>query len=207
MPTPILGQSYQNSTAAIHSIGPVNYGDHAVARAAEVIFRERGYEYSKASAPRSPHPELSGNKIPMHSRLSWLVGRAKCNQFVGDALFEAGFEMPTFRMKDGSKHYMNAERLPTQTLHFERVVTKAGVRPGDLMVIDYTKRAGENGAHVEIVHSFDVGSRSLITLGAQGDGVAARERNPWLSGTHSTDGSWVVEGARIYFLRPVKFLQ
>jgi len=207
MPTAI--QSNHSSSLFVGGIQHLSaqISSQEVAYAAESILLARGHEYAKASAPRSPHPELSGNKIPMQSTLGWLAGRAKCNQFVGDALFTAGFEMPTFRMQDGTKHYMNAERLPKQHLFFERITNSLAVQPGDLLVLDYYRRSGENGAHVEIVHSVDPISQTLITLSALGDGVAARERRGDLIGPSAPDGSWNTAEARIYLLRPVKLLR
>src|SRR5689334_2576271 len=62
-----------------------------------------GYAFS--NAPLSVNPELSGNTRPGISRPGWLKNVNKCNQFVGDVLFEAGFRVPVNRMGDGSVHY------------------------------------------------------------------------------------------------------
>ena len=142
--------------------------------------RLQGASYARASAPTSPMVGLTDNVQPEHSRLGWLKHRNKCNQFVGDVLTLAGFAMPTFRMRDGSKHFMHAEALLDQPKFFKRV--GRDVTPGDLLVIDRPGR-GENSAHVEIVTRAEVapdGALQLSTIAALADGVSERERSSWL---------------------------
>ena len=160
-----------------------------------------GSNYRYAGTPTSPHPELSGNLVPGKSRLRWLANRYKCNQFVGDALTDAGMEMPTFRMKDGSKHYMNAERLPAQTRHFSRIDHPAQLRKGDLLVVDYPKR-GSNTAHVEIVTAVHDGQ--LVTVGAHRDGTYETDQSGLFQGaTYDPDTHcWKKGSDQIYLLRP-----
>ena len=135
---------------------------------------------------------LTGNTYPEHSRLGWLKNRNKCNQFVGDVLTLAGFAMPTFRMRDGSKHFMHAEALLDQPKFFKQV--GRDVAPGDLLVIDRPGR-GENSAHVEIVTRAGVapdGALQLSTIAALATGVSERDRSSWLHGA-----KWIELGRAI----------
>ncbi len=186
----------------INATTNISYSELTVA-----IARERkethGTEYAKPNAPRSPMPELTSNKHPNRSILTWLRNRNKCNQFVGDVLTLAGLAMPTFRMRDGSKHFVNAEALPAQTDYFERRIRAADIAPGDLLVVDSPGR-GENTAHVEIVSSVQVKEPvQLSTIGAIPTGVAETDRSTLLR-----DGSWSDRGflrrgaTKSFFLRP-----
>ncbi|NDC37057.1 MAG: hypothetical protein EBZ48_03285 [Proteobacteria bacterium] len=174
-----------------------------VAITASRLVSERAADYAKDAAPRSPNPQLSSNKVPLHTRLSWLAGRSKCNQFVGDVLYESGFRMPTLRMPDGSKHYMNAERLPSQRDHFQIVKNRDDVRPGDVLVIDYNGRNGENGAHTEIIGALGPKGGDLVTVGAHAEGAEVKDRHGILN-TESNGGTfWKNASARVYVLRPM----
>lgn len=186
---------------------PCNFiGPAAITDAAIQIANERPADYAKDSAPRSLNPDLSGNKMPMQTRLGWLAGRWKCNQFVGDAMYEAGYRMPTLRMPDGSLHYMNAERLPAQKSHFDLITDRKAVRPGDLLVIDYHRGSGEDGAHVEIVGASGAKPGDLITVGAGKDGASLRERSGILSSASASGTFWANDSARVYILRPKMLL-
>lgn len=180
-------------------------GEHTVA-----IARDRGRRlgagYAKSAAPTSPMPELTGNSHPGRSLLGWLKNRNKCNQFVGDVLTLAGYAMPTFRMRDGSKHFMHAEALINQPHYFERVGRE--VAPGDLLVIDRPGR-GENSAHVEIVtgaHRSTDTPTSLTTIGALNMGVTEQDRAPMLKGARwNKKGGYFERGTlKAFFLRPRK---
>ena len=173
-----------------------------------MVARERGRHmgpsYAKANAPTSPLPELTGNDRPGHSPLSWLKNRNKCNQFVGDVLTLAGFAMPTFRMRDGSKHFMHAEALLDQTRYFKRVGREAA--PGDLLIIDRPGR-GENSAHVEIVTSVQASQGTptqLSTIAALEAGVTERERTSWFRGAKwiEAGGYFQLGAVKAFFLRP-----
>ncbi|MFM1848580.1 MAG: hypothetical protein RL417_2054, partial [Pseudomonadota bacterium] len=142
-----------NPLTGIYSRGalyPGAPGGAAIVSSAQAIARERGTEYSRASSPASPEPRLTGNRVPGETRLRWLQGHNKCNQFVGDTLFAAGFKMPLFEMGDGSHHYMHAAALPGQRDFFAPQRRIAEVESGDLLVIRHPGR-GENSGHVEII--------------------------------------------------------
>lgn len=153
-----------------------NFNGHDVVQIAAKIAAKDGHSYSLQSAPSSLHKGLSGNKHPGVTLLTWLKGRNKCNQFVGEVLHQAGWKMPTYKMQDGSEHYRNAEALLNAFGHFQRVPTIEEARPGDVIVIDNPARNGENGAHVEILTEVDwtSGGRFFAT-GARRDGVRERD--------------------------------
>lgn len=173
---------------------------------AEQMAQERGTEYAKASAPRSPNPALSGNTVPMQTRLNWLAGRWKCNQFVGDALFTAGFQMPLVKMPDGSAHYLNAEKLPSRKDFFEIVTRRENIRAGDVLVLDYTNGSGENGAHTEIIQSIEPYTGTLRTIGAHANGATVGERRGLLQSPFAPGAFWSTHSAHVYILRPKKLL-
>lgn len=160
--------------------------------------------YAFANAPTSPLANLSGNKTPGVSRPSWLKNNNKCNQFVGDALTQAGMKMPTFRMTDGTEHYVNAERLPTYTKHFDRITDPQQIRPGDVFVLDYPGR-GESTAHTEVITGYDKATGEMKTTGAHGDGAYEMNRGKWLESMtyDAANKRWTdPSGNHFYILRP-----
>lgn len=176
----------------------------AIASAAIERIRADGMGYAFASAPTSPLIGLSGNKLPGVSRPAWLMNRNKCNQFVGDALTQAGFAMPTVRMPDGSLHYALAETLPRQTNHFSRLGSASAASPGDLVVWDYAKR-GAGGGHVEIVVDAWPATGKLLLAGAHSQGAYLRAVDRPVAGMSfdATLGGWRGSGRDIYLLRPL----
>ena len=178
---------------------PANRGD--IALIAVALAREQGADFAFSAAPRSAFRELSGNQIPDLSRLEWLRNRYKCTQFVGEALIRAGFKMPTFRMNDGSVHFMNAELLPHQSQYFARITDLNAIQPGDLMIVDYAGR-GENSAHAEIV--LCAANQRLQTVGAHRDGAKIKDNSHLLSLLRYNQASknWVLNDSKIYVLRP-----
>lgn len=164
-------------------------GNHIVAAARRRAVRE-GPSYAYASAPRSPLPDLTGNQNPGITRPAWLHGRNKCNQYVGDALYDAGHRLPTFRMPDGTAHYVNAEALLRYPNTLQHVADIRDARPGDLLVLDYPGR-GADTAHVEIIS--DVGldaERPLLrTIGAHRDGVRETDRTSLLQRDGACEGA------------------
>jgi hypothetical protein len=182
---------------------PQSYSD-AVNKAAlnRASADKEGYAY--ANAPTSPYRNLSGNKTPGTSRPSWLKNNNKCNQFVGDALTQAGMKMPTFKMENGTEHYVNAERLPNYKNHFDRVTDPAQIRAGDVFVLDYPS-VGESTAHTEVITGYDHATGDFKTTGAHGDGAYEMTRSNWLSGYsyNATSKHWEdTSGNKLYILRP-----
>jgi hypothetical protein len=177
-----------------------------IAEYARELSNTQGHDYSFSGTPKSPYQNLSGNYEPGHSKIQWLKNRNKCNQFVGDVLTLAGLRMPTFKMPDGSEHYMNAERLPREGKFFSRVKNLFDVKPGDIIVIDNLARSGENGAHVEIVSFMDFFDKSLRLIGARKKGAFERDFSRMLAGLRARDASGAFSyGAKdsiVYFLRP-----
>jgi hypothetical protein len=175
-----------------------------VAKAAAGRVSADGPNYAWDKAPTSPYKNLSGNRVPGESRPSWLANNNKCNQFVGDALTAAGMKMPTFRMTDGTEHYMNAERLPHQAKHFDRITDPQQIRPGDVFVLDYPG-SGESTAHTEVITGFDKATGNMKTTGAHSDGAYEKDRGAWLQSFNydSQRKCWTnSSGQDLYILRP-----
>lgn len=165
-----------------------------------------GFDYAFNGAPSSPLVGLSGNKRPGETQVRWLKDRNKCNQFVGDVLTNSGFVMPTFTMIDGTLHYMNAERLPGQSRHFDKRLSLDSVEKGDVIVIDKQSRRGENGAHTEIVTSVDTLTQTMSLTGARKKGAFERDFSSVFMHLKETSEAGVFlhpfEDSKVYFLRP-----
>lgn len=176
----------------------------SVVDAAYTLLRTRREEYSFAGAPRSENPSLTGNRAPGSTVLAWLHRRNKCNQFVGDALYAAGYSMPTFRMSDGSRHYVHAEALLQRSSELRSLRSLADVRPGHLIVIDYPGN-GEDSAHVEIVTAVSTAAATplLHTIGAHHDGVELRDRTPLLQSLLTGRRASARQSERVTFLEPL----
>lgn len=191
------------STGAVSTNGSVSYSEKVKKAALDRAAADKeGYAYS--NAPTSPFKNLSGNKTPGVSRPSWLKDNNKCNQFVGDALTQAGMKMPTYTMTDGTEHYVNAERLPQFTKHFDRITDPSQIRAGDVFVKDYPG-TGESTAHTEVITGYDHATGDFKTTGAHGDGAYEMNRPAWLkdmtydaANKRWSDGS----GNHLYILRP-----
>ncbi len=197
------------ATGATASAGVVSTGgstsySEAVRKAAvdRAAADPSGYAYQ--NAPTSPFTNLSGNRTPGVSRPSWLKNNNKCNQFVGDALTQAGMKMPTYKMTDGTEHYVNAERLPQYTKHFDRITDPQQIRPGDVFVLDYPG-SGESTAHTEVISGYDKTTGEMKTTGAHGDGAYEMNRGDWLSEFNysAANKRWEhPNGNHLYILRP-----
>jgi len=158
-----------------------------------------GPSYAKDQAPVSPHPLLTGNRKPGTTVLTWLKDHWKCNQFVGDALTQAGVKAPTFKMADGSLHYAPAEKWPVFHNLFERLTDPAKMQVGDVLVRDYPS-SGDATAHVEIVTSVS----PFKSVGAHIDGAYEVEGASWLEGGtyNPSKRAFDVGGNTVYILRP-----
>lgn len=170
-----------------------------IVASARNIARTQGHRYARASYPVSPEPRITGNSVPGETPLRWLKGHNKCNQFVGDALFEAGFRMPLFRMPDGSSHFMHAAALPNQREFFALVTRNAEIEAGDLLVIRQPGTGGNSG-HVEIITEVEHRTGTLKTLGAHPRGVEERRRV--LSERAPVSLAWSKGNDRWFVLRP-----
>lgn len=182
---------------------PGPYFGAAIQRAAQDRIAQDGPGYAYDAAPTSPYKNLSGNKVPGESRPGWLKNNNKCNQFVGDALTQAGMKMPTYRMTDGTEHYVNAERLPEYRQHFDRITDPKDIRPGDVFVVDYPGR-GESTAHTEVIGSYNPETGRLVGLGAHSDGAYEKDQSWLLQGaTLNAAGGHFDQGSnKVYILRP-----
>jgi hypothetical protein len=190
---------------------PGPYHGLAVAKNAIAIAAGRGGEYARPEAPTSDNPDLAGNRRPGRTRLTWLAGLNKCNQFVGDVLWRAGLRAPSYRMPGGGRHYVNAEALPAQRRCFDRVPRIKDLRVGDVIVIDVPGR-GRDSAHAEIITHLDHRTGEVRATGAHADGayetrVSPLFQDPWGSVLHKAthDGKeerWSYNGMQIYLLRP-----
>jgi hypothetical protein len=208
------GSSFSNSGTAgalygafqgARKAGP--YHGEAIKKAADDIVKKDADGYAYDASPTSQLKNLSGNKKPGTSRPGWLKNNNKCNIFVGNALTQAGVKMPTFTMSNGTEHYKNAERLPFDTKHFDRVTNFKDVKPGDVFVYDYPER-GESTAHTEVITSSD-GKGGLRSSGAHSDGAYDRDASSLWDGAKydSEQRCWVKpDGDKIYLLRPTQKL-
>ncbi|MCC6932147.1 MAG: hypothetical protein IT292_02685 [Deltaproteobacteria bacterium] len=172
------------------------------------IIAEEGHSYAKANTPTSQNPKITSNRHPGLSPLNWLQGKSKCNVFVGEALYRAGLEMPTFKMLDGSHHYVNAEALSAMKKHFTPITNIHLLQSGDLMVIDKTNRRGENGAHVELITNIDSAHNFLKTAGAHDKGAYETDNSYILKNLPEdiSSNNKLSNSAYVYFLRPIKAL-
>jgi hypothetical protein len=178
--------------------GPYHGAAIAQAAADRAAADSGGYAY--ANAPTSPLAELSGNAIPGQTRPAWLADNNKCNQFVGDALTQAGVKAPTVTMTNGSLHYARAETWPNRNDLFDRITHPSQVKVGDVIVRD-RPGSGEGTAHIEVVTSVS----PFKTTGAH-HGGAYEETGDWLAGTtyNATNRSFTDGADEIYVLRPKK---
>jgi hypothetical protein len=174
------------------------FADQILAAAADRVAKQ-GAKYAVSEAPTSPLATLSGNRRPESTTIAWLKGQNKCNQFVGDALTQAGVKAPTWAMRDGSLHYASAEKWPTFTNLFDRITDPSQIRPGDVIVKDYPS-TGESTAHVEII----TGSSPFSSIGAHYDGAYEQKTNDWLAGAtyNAAKKAFDVGGNDVYILRP-----
>lgn len=183
-----------------------------IARVAASLARRRGTDYAFSAAPRSPNPALSHNRRPGTSRLRWLAQRNKCNVFVGDALHAAGMAAPSYRMSDGSVHYVNARALPRYRRHFDRLVRLRDARPGDIVVVRFPGMRGQDSAHAEVITAIDHQRKTMTCTGAHYDGAyrttdSHHAAGPWYAALEEAgyDGRrqcWKMEGYEVYLLRP-----
>lgn len=173
--------------------------------AAEARAQQYGPLYAKAKSPVSPNPSITGNSYPDQTPLSWLKGRSKCNQFVGDVLFQAGYEVPTSTMRDGSKHYVLAEKFKASSAYFRRIEQSSEIRVGDVVIFDWKNKSGPGGAHAEIITAIDHVRRSLTLIGARAEGASAKANRRLYHLLQTQSGAPFESGtAEIHFLRPVR---
>ncbi|MEN9800534.1 MAG: hypothetical protein RL653_4231 [Pseudomonadota bacterium] len=185
--------------ALLRTVPKGKYADRIVSAAGQRI-AAHGRSYALDGAPTSPHPLLTGNKVPGQTPLNWLKGYWKCNQFVGDVLTQAGVKAPLVKMWDGSYHYAAAEQWPARTDLFDRVTDPTQLQVGDVLVKDYDG-SGDATAHVEIVTSL----APFSTAGAHGAGAWVETGRPnWLDGTRydASRRGFASDGATVYILRP-----
>lgn len=175
-------ETISNSKINFHSIFTTELANQSISSIAKTRATKMAYEYARSGVPTSPYQNLSGNNYPNFSKINWLRGLNKCNQFVGDVLTMSGYKMPTFRMSDGTEHYMHAEALPKQTQYFDIINNASSIKEGDLIVFDQKKRSGENGAHVEIITTIDINKGILELTGARRLGAKTREASQLLQG-------------------------
>ena len=114
---------------------------------------------------------LTSNTNPGTTKIRWLKHRNKCNQFVGDALVQAGYKAPTHEMPDnGGLHYKTIEQFPHEPEYFERVTDFCDIKPGQVLVIDHP-RVGESTAHGEIIADVNYQTGIIESFGAHADGA------------------------------------
>lgn len=172
------GQVYDAfvSAARPQVTAPSRFGAQIAAAALDRAAKH-GESYGKPNYPTSPNPKLTSNRQPGVSKLKWLKNHWKCNQFVGDALHQAGLKTPMHKMADGSYHYVAAEQWPRHTQLFDRITDPSKLQVGDIFVRDYPG-TGDATAHIEIVTSVN----PVKTTGSHEDSA------------YEMTGSWVEGG-------------
>lgn len=195
------GQTFQALVAAAGGTIPTRPGRFAtqILDAAADRAAKQGVNYGYDNVPTSPLKNLSGNRNPGVTQPSWLKDNWKCNQFVGDALTQAGVKAPTWQMRDGSVHYASAEKWPSFTNLFERITDPSQLQPGDIVVRDYPG-SGDATAHVEIVTSVE----PFKSIGAHRDAAYETQGTSWVEGGtyNAAHRSFEVGGNEVYILRP-----
>ncbi len=199
------GEVFRALVSAAGGVIPSSEGKFAsqILDAAHDRAAKQRENYGYDNAPTSPLKNLSGNRNPGVSQPGWLKNNWKCNQFVGDALTQAGVKAPTWAMADGTVHYMSAERWPGATDLFDRITDPSQMRPNDIVVRDYPG-SGDATAHIEIVTSVE----PFKSVGAHRDGAYELETPSWVEGgTYNPQRrSFEVGGNEVFILRPKKAL-
>ncbi len=173
-----------------------------IANAAKKRANNQRTEYGYDGAPTSPLEGLTSNTNPGETKISWLKNRNKCNQFVGDALVEAGYKVPTYEMNNGSLHYKEIEQFPHERRFFDKVTNFCDIRPGQVMVIDYPD-SGENGGHGEIIHSVDYDKKIVWSFGAHRDGAYKKKYELFQDANFSEfNECWEFGIKDVYVLKP-----
>ena len=169
------------------------------------LIKEAGVSYAYANKPKSLYPGLTGNTNPGVTELRWLANQNKCNQFVGDVLFNSGYDMPTNKMADGSLHYKSAITLPNQSAYFSKRASLEDIRPGDVYVKDYGR--GDGVGHTEIVISVSKDKDNVYTIttaGAHKNGAYTTEMKLTGYSYNNAKQGWTNGIQSIYFLKPIK---
>jgi hypothetical protein len=195
------GQVFAALVSASGGVIPQGEGKFAgkILEAAADRAARQGTNYGYDNVPTSPLKNLSGNRNPGVTQPSWLKNNWKCNQFVGDALTQAGVKAPTWAMTDGSVHYASAEKWPSFTNLFDRITDPSQMRPGDIVVRDYPG-SGDATAHVEIVTSVE----PFKSIGAHRDAAYEQAGPSWVEGGtyNPAKRNFQVGGNEVYILRP-----
>ncbi|MBT4539952.1 hypothetical protein HOC35_00415 [Candidatus Woesearchaeota archaeon] len=172
-----------------------------------------GPNYAFPNIPTCPLPGLTSNPEPGVSRPRWLRNRNKCNQFVGDALIQAGYDVPTNLQRNSiTVHYKAIEDFPHELPdpitneggYFIRITEFCNIRPGHIMVIDHP-REGESTAHGEVISEVDYRTKKIRSYGAHGDGAYIKPFDFFVDATKSPNESfWRLGTDKIYVLQPIK---
>ena len=206
MPDLNVDQVNQLLTGLVRSFGrQVSNSGSDIVNAAFARIRNEGVFYSYDASPRSSYSELSGNSQPGVSRPGWLKNQYKCNQFVGDVLIDSGYQMPTYKMLDGTRHYKLAEALPHERRYFTKITSLQDLQIGDVYVLDYAGAIGGGGAHTEIISATSSSGQPLRSVGAHFDGAYERNISGLMHGAEyvASCGCWNKDGNNLYFLRPI----
>jgi hypothetical protein len=125
--------------------------------------------------------------------------RWKCNAFVGEVMFKAGYEMPIY---DDNGKYYHPNHLHKATKHFDNV-TLADAQPGDLIVRDYNNGTG----HVEIITDVQSsnGGTDFTSMGAHFGGIEETdEMSGDMKGAKRVGDHYELNGEKFWILRPKK---
>jgi hypothetical protein len=144
--------------------------------------------------------DLEGSCSPSNPAVKGrYVDKWKCNAFVGEVMYRAGYEMPLY--SENGKYY-HPNHLHKATQYFD-VVRLEDARPGDLITNDH----GDGSGHVEIItHVETHGSRtSFTTVGTTSDGLS-EDGNMCnqMRGATKVGNHYEKDGETYYVLRPKK---
>ncbi len=146
----------------------------AILESAQTLARRSGKNYATAAALVSPNPAIPGNTHPNHTEIDSTRDKWKCNMFIGDVLFRAGFQAPSYP----SGWYALSQEWPNSRDLYEKVSVK-DARPGDLLIIDRGRFTDdvEGGGHGIVLASKIAANGDYDAIAVTGSGAIPHRRN------------------------------
>lgn len=185
----------------------------AVADAALDRISRFGENYGVPGKWVTPNPNMPGNRRPDQTEYSATAGRWKCNCFVMDCLYQAGFVPASY--KDG--WYPVAVDLHTFSQGPNRVFDKKGAielnalsyedkqarvsellkqaQPGDLLIVRHQGGKGSDGGHCRLVVSNNFEKDGTVAC-AQASSSKAQVEDETLSSFTGEETVWLLRPCR-----------